>query len=490
MSTEVTLIETREFIRNELSEFPEIMEGNPETWWWAVAKMVLSFRKNLENCPDPQIRDHFLLQIDSVLEKLREASVLHPTGPEDYASLADHIIMKFSMEIAEAFEAKELRIESHFLSIDEIILSKPDRFLKSDRLINGEDCIILSVKHPTQDFWQEIPLPKNRKVWHKGGPARAVLDIIADAPISMQQNEFPWNDFDAIVGKKRKNKKAAINIGVDADGIEYMGEDDLNFDRYCAGRDTTQNQVCLGAEGIYFSTQAANTAITGHTRIDNKYVANKAIYGFDMMTVQRVEIAKPRGLMRLIKAVVEGKALSFDHLPVNANLDLGTNALFLDKKWSKKENFSENLQKMFYILKQIEQTLPGERDIFDTLERLHKEYAFFDFNSEVRSPTEVVRWKSRKLVKQIDREMGWQFNIPSGLEIVRREGDIIPQKISLEGFVPNKTRQYMEQKWFKFIERAHRRTKIYNSQQISPYKKVFQTGLPDEDATAFIEEDI
>jgi hypothetical protein len=327
-------------------------------------------------------------------------------------------------------------------------------------------------------------------VWHKGGPARAVLDIVAHAPTSMQESEFPWNDFDALVGNKRRNKKAAINIGVDADGIEHMGEDNLNFPRYCAGRDTTQNQVCLGAEGLYFSQDAMKTAVTGHARIENEYVANKAIYGFDKMTLQGETLAKPRGLMRLIKAVVEGKALSFDHIPLNSSFDLGTNSLFLAKRWSKKDCFPENLQRMFYLLGQMNQTRDGEKDMLDTLERAHKNYPFFDFDSEVRFPIEVVRWKSKKLIKQVDREMGWQFRIPTGMEVERVEGDNIPRKISLDGFVFDPKEANVSEGWLAFLERSRIRTKAYQAQDLSAYEKAFLKGYTDTDGLGIGDDDL
>ena len=475
------LQETRELVRHQIAEFPEILEGEPETWWIKTAKLLLNFRKQLKYYPDQGIRDYFDSLINNLFEQLRSASKLTPNDKDDFASLADHLIMNFSMEIASKFEQKEFPFVECFLPLAEMVRNQPDRFYSEDQIINGEQCIILYVKHPTQDTWQEIPLPKNRKVWHKGGPARAVLDIVAHAPISMQESEFPWHDFDAIVANKLKNKKAAINIGVDADGIEYMGEDDLNFPRYCAGRDTTQNQVCLGSKGLYYSQEAMTTAKTGHTRIENQYVANKAIYGFDKLTFQGESLAKPRGLMRLIKAVVEGKALSFDHIPLNSAFDLGTNSLFLAKRWSMKEQFPEYMQRMFYLLKQMNQTRQGEKDILDTLERVHIEYPFFDFDSEVRYPIEVVRWKSRKLIKQIDREMGWKFSIPTGLEIERVEGDNIPKRISLDGFVINRNQLEISERWNKFIERSRQRTKIYLAQNLSPYEKAFVKGYSDED---------
>lgn len=480
----------REFVRHQIAEFPQLMESEPNSWWWSTARLLIEFKQQLENYPDPELMEYFGSQIDYLQEQLRNASKLTPSGRDDFASLADHLIMNFSMEIAARFEQKEFPVKTLFLPLKEMVRNQPNRFRTGRDTINGEDCIILNVKHPTDENWLKIPLPVNRKVWHKGGPARAVLDIVANAPLSMQESEFPWNDFDAIVANKKKNKKAAISIGVDADGVEQMGEDDLNFPRYCAGRDTTQNQVCLGAEGLYYSKEAMLTAVSGHTRIENEYVANKAIYGFDKMTIQGESLAKPRGLMRLIKAVVEGKALSFDYISMNSRFDLGTNALFLAKRWSKKDNFPEYLQRMFYLLNQMGQTRTGEADIFDTLERTHQENAYFDFDSEVRFPIEVVRWKSRKLIKQIDREMGWQFRIPTGMEIERVSGDTCPKDISLVGFNPDQKQFEVTDKWNRFLERSRKRTLEYKSQDLTAYEKAFMRGKTDTDGLGIGDDDL
>lgn len=481
---------SREYIRHQISQFPEILKDDPESWWRSTAKFLVNFKTELIKSQDPEILNYFLPQIDSLFDQLRSAMILTPKGLDDFASLADHMIMNFSMEIASPFEMKEFSVKTNFLTLNEIVNFRPERFEIINRNVNGEDCAILRVKHPTRDYSEEIPLPRNRKVWHKGGPARAVLDVIADAPLSMQESEFPWNDFDALVGNKRRNKKAALKIGVDADGIEYMGEDDLNFSRYCAGRDTTQNQVCLGSEGLYFSDEAFDAAVSGHTQIENEYVSNKAIYGFDKMTLHGENLAKPRGLMRLIKAIVEGKALSFDYIPLNSRLDLGTNSLFLAKRWSNRDNFAEYLQRMFYLLEQMNQTRDGEKDIFDTLERAHTENPFFDFSSEVRFPIEVVMWKSRKLMKQIDREMGWKFQIPTNMEVQRIPGDNIPKLISLEGFRLNPNGMNIMGKWNKFLERSRQRTVTYQALGLPAYDQIFSKGRSEDEPIFFGHDDL
>jgi hypothetical protein len=484
------LQKSREYIRHKISQFPEILNDDPESWWRSAAKFLINFRAELIKNQDPEVLNYFLPQIDSLIDQLRSAMILTPKGLDDFASLADHIIMNFSMEIASPFEKKEFSVKTNFFTLNEIVSYRPERFKIVNRNVNGEECFILQVKHPTQDYFEEIPLPKNRKVWHKGGPARAVLNAIAGAPLSMQESEFPWNDFDALVGNKRRNKIAALKIGVDADGIEYMGEDDLNFPRYCAGRDTTQNQVCLGAEGLYFSDDAYSTAVSGHTRIENEYVSNKAIYGFDKMSLHGESLAKPRGLMRLIKAVIEGKALSFYYLPLNSRLDLGTNSLFLAKRWSNRDIFPEYLQRMFYLMKQMNQVRDGERDIFDTLERVHTENPFFDFSSEVRFPIEVVRWKARKLVKQIDREMGWRFQIPNNMDVQRMPGDNIPKLISLEGFKINPEEMNISDKWKMFLERSRRRTIAYQALCLPAYDQIFNKDLSEDEPIFFGHDDL
>jgi hypothetical protein len=479
MPTKQELQQIRLKFRHEISQFPEIIEGEPRTWWRQTARMVIGFRQGAGDYHNPKMREYLEKYADISKMMLRQASTIPIDSEEQIITQTEHMIMNLSMEMAKRFEPKEIQMETHFIPLAEIVKHQPDRFKTDERTINGVRCVILSVKHPTKNEWQEIPLPKNQKIWHKGGPARAVLDIVAHSPISMQEAEFPWNDFDVVLAEIKKAVEAAIAIGVDPDGIEYMGENNLNFERFCLGRDTQQNQVCLGAEGLYYSQAALMSAITGHVNIVGEYMANKAIYGIDRMTIQKISMAKQRGLMRLLKAVAEGKALSFDHLPINANFDMGIYTLFLAKRWSKKEGFPEHMQKMYFLLKQMGQVRHGENDIFQVLDRAMKVNPFFDFDREVRTPIEVVRWKSRKFPKQLDRELAWLFNFPSSLKIRRRAGDNVSKKVSLDGFVPDKTQVNIDEKWDIFLGQARKITGKYYEKERSPYEKIFGIGYED-----------
>lgn len=480
MSNLERLHESREMVRHQLCEFPQLMEGDPKTWWPATARLIIGSRKKLQEIPDPSVRNHFESQIPKILHRLRTAKRLSSTNEEEFAIEADRMIMDFSMKQAAPFERKDIHTEKHFLALDDMIKNQPDRFRIEDRIINGIDCRVLKVNTPVTKVWQEIPLPKHRDLWHKGGGARLAADVVFRSPFSMQESESPLNDYDVLIGN-RCGEQVAMAIGVDADGIEHMGEDKLNFSRYCAGRDTTQNQLLLGAEGLYYSTDAMMSAITGHTRIENEYVANKAIYGFDKMIIHGETVAKARGLMRLIKAVTEGKALSFDFIPLNSRFDMGIHILFLAKRWSKKENFPERLQRMFFLLRQMGEIRHGENNIFDSLERAHSENSFYDFDSEVRTPVQVARWKSRKLVKQMDRELAWRFKIPTGMVIDRFLGDNIPFRVSLDNFKIIKKQLDVKEKWDNFISRCRKRTAQFETQKPPAYEKIFKFGYENQE---------
>ncbi|MBN2544068.1 hypothetical protein JXI42_14505 [bacterium] len=456
------------------------MEGEPNKWWRNTARLIINFRRTTQEIPDSDVRVYFEFQIPDLLDRLRRVSGSNPQNEDGYASLADNMIMDLSMEQAAPYERRDIHIETFFLPIDVMVGQQPERFKTEDRMIGGIDCRVLRVMTPITHAWQEIPLPKRGDIWHKGGGSRLPGDVVFHSPFSMQESESPLYDHDVLTCNGCPNE-VAFAIGVDADGIEHMGEDKLNFARYCAGRDTTQNQILLGAEGLYYSREAMMSAITGHTRIENEYVANKAIYGFDKMIVQGETLAKARGLMRMVKAVTEGKALSFDHVPLNARFDMGVSTLFLAKRWSSKEHFPELLQRMFFLLKQMGQIREGEFNIFDTLERAHRENSFYDFDSEVRFPIQVARWKARKLAKQIDREMGWRFHIPTGMIVNRFPGDNIPSRISLDNFTLDPEQLDVQERWDAFTSRSRERTAKHEAEDHSPYEKIFMFGYEDRE---------
>ena len=133
MSGVEQLRQSRELVRHQISEFPQILEGEPNTWWKATARLLLGFRQQLQVYPDLEEREYFGTQIEGLFKQLRSASILTPSGRDDFASLADHIIMNFSMEIAASFEQKEFPQKTCFLPLGEMIKNQPDRFKTENR---------------------------------------------------------------------------------------------------------------------------------------------------------------------------------------------------------------------------------------------------------------------------------------------------------------------------------------------------------------------
>jgi len=73
-------------------------------------------------------------------------------------------------------------------------------------------------------------------------------------------------------------------------------------------------------------------------------------------------MAKPRGLgQRLLKFVAEGKLTAFELMPVNSNMNIDIYSLFLAKKWAKRDNAPELMQRLFYLVKKSVMKLRKEQ---------------------------------------------------------------------------------------------------------------------------------
>jgi len=479
----------RENLRKNTVFFPEVLENYPPNMWWGIlARRVIGFERYvIPTLSDDPLKISCLEKTQQVKKILREVSVRRLDSKEKIIELTEHKMMELSMMMASSFEPKELELKTYFVPLNELVESNKDRFALEHGILNGVSVQYLRMKNPDNSLLVTVPLPIAKKIWHKGGASRLALDIYAKAPEIMQKNEFPLNDLDILSAEKSSEAhKIAIAIGVDPDGVEHMGEPNLNFTRFCFGRDTTQNQVCLGSEGLYYSDPAFLAAKTGMTEIIGEYIANKAIYGIDRVVIEGISLAKPRGLMRLVKAVAEQKALTFPYKMANSNFDMGIYALFLAKKWSKKEKFPDFLERMFYLMDQMKQTKPKEKDAIALLERAHREYPFFDFDKEVVSLEDLAKWKAKKFVKQIDREFAWVFGFPTTLHLKRRENDTIPKIISLDGFISDPSFAGKTAKWWeKFINESRERVKAFDKKNLSFYDRIFFKEEDYDDMTVY-----
>lgn len=462
MSAEI--LTPREQLRVQISSLPEIFDDDPSRWWF---RSYLYLRKQMRSLPNlpPEIQETMGPFIAMASELVKKE--VGESAQGDAVQRAEAIIMKVSYEMAKRFEPKIESIVEHVITLDSMVSSQPDIFrIRDDSL---------GIKIPdTSDFYY-IKLPSQNKIWYKGGVSRVLLNILVGADKEVILSDLPPNDHDGIaVGGFASAHEEAARMGIDADGLEMSKGETLDFARFCLGRDSTQNQVVFGLDGLHFSDAAYEAARSGYTRIVGKYIPEKAIYGVDVAYIRGVEVVKPRGQMRLIKALSEGKIQSFEHKPVSSALDIGLYVMFLAKRWSKKTNFPELLQNMYEVLRRMGHVRKGEKQIFDVLKRAHQDYPFFEFKREIKDIVEVVEWKSRKLVKQVDREFAWINKDQTGFVIERKPGDTDPLLITLKGFTPDKSLyEKTHSKWNKYLKYCEKEYKTYQSLKLTPLEKLF-----------------
>jgi hypothetical protein len=468
----------KNILREGLAEFAvDIRESEPEKWWGITASHIRRFNRLAREVQTPELQAHLKERVNIALESLREtvdfSSVY--TDPIETAKTANDAIMCASMIMAEPFCTKEVDIKYERYSLYELCERFPDHFEQKKGVLNGVEVIFFKLKNPNTGAESVLPCPIDKRFWHKGGGPRYAADVVAGSPQSMKDAEIPVSDLDALTAEAHtEGYNLAISMGVDPNGVEYSSTSNLNIIEYFQGRDTTQNQVLLGADGLYISEHARSAAQTGHVEIIGEITAGRAIYNVDKVIVGDLELIKPRGLFRMIKVVAEEKAISFDYLPVNANFDVSLYILYLAKKFSGKENFSDRMQKVFYLMKQMGQTLPDEVNIYQVLERAHQRYPFFDFDSEIDDEEGLAKWKIGKLVKQADREARWECNLPNDLVLKRQDGDTTPRKFSLDGYEYDpKSGAKMDKWWSAFLERSNKRTAENNEKELKPVEKIF-----------------
>lgn len=473
------LIPVRHQLREDLVKFPQIIDGDPKQWWYDTTRYILNLRRGLNEKP-LETRQYFEPIIPVVMDMLRDearlSKVLESYSLTEYSSLRTETkMLELSMLMARPFNTETETICENITPLEDLPRRHPDNFKLSNRNIEGIEFIDLQVRPSNKVSYSHLLIPQDYSIGHKGGGPRGVLDIDQDAPQSMIESEFPWNDIDvAGAGEEHQLRRVANIMGIDPDGLEVFPGTKVDFSSFCLGRDTNQNQIFLDAKGLHYSGEALQAAKTGRIKIVGGYQPNKAIYGKDLLVIDGITLAKPRGLMRLIKPLAEGKALEFDYLPLNNVMDFGVFYLFLGRKWKDKEKFGTYMQKMFQIGKLTSQVKLDEQNIMQVFERVHTQYPFYDMDKKIDCLRELVRYMSGKLIKQIDREFGWTYNIPSGISVDRASGDDVPRRIYLNGFEPSaQMTEQINQWWPKFLKECRKRTDEFNSKPIDPLFKYF-----------------
>jgi hypothetical protein len=462
IETSIDLRATREALRTQLIQLPEAMRNTPsKQWWFSAYRFVRRAERSLPTYP-PDMQVYLGGIIGTARQMLKDE--VHPSETqmlysEEIEDRTDCLIYELSRVISAPYcEQLPETVQEQTVAITDIVKERPDVLKISDIREGARFSRAVHVQHPLTCQTYTFPLPTDDTIYYKGGIARLMLNLVADAPVSMVASEIPWNDLDVIaLGDPTKSRIRAMEMGVDPDGIEMIG-DSLDFIEYSLGRDVDHNQALVGAEYLVYTPDAYDAAQSGNISLTGLYMPNRALYGTDIFHRNGLFLGTPRGMMRLVKPVVEGKALSFTFHPANKYIDMAPYFLFLARKWSKKPQFPVFLQRLLAVGKAIGQVDEGEGNPIDMLENMHRQYPLFDLQAQVQSGRDVAIWKAGKIIRQVDRQFTWEFHVPGDLVIPDEELLVPATRIQLADFEENPAlSEKIVSQWPAFSERSRER---------------------------------
>lgn len=457
--------EVYEPLQRQLNIAESHFSAAPETWWRKSYRHLRHLQEDVkkdelreQQLYPPQMREFITDYGPALLDTLREEVRLSPpTIPSEatvfHAERTKEVMFSMSDSLMADEKSEENPLDVRKVSFDEL--------LQNDKLRIEEHDSRRFLLHysPTRNQWFESPLPRTEKTMLKGGSPRSTLKELAGARQDTIEAELPHNDFDAIVLKNDPEAmKDAMDMGVDIDGVEPS--QDFNIQEIFYNRDLDLNGCLLGVDGLYYSSQAMEAAKTGHISVA---ATKRGIYGTEILWHQGERLFKNRGTMRLLKTVTEGKALSFDYLPLNEQLDLGIYWLVLARKFGTKPQKALLLDRLHHTASKINQApSPEESSIYSVLDTVHSRYPFFNFQGEKLDDVGVARWLETKFLKQIGKKYRDKYRVPTGLEFSRQPDDNVPYRVSLEDYSPkSQTLQHIEDGWDAFLSRSQQRTQEY-----------------------------
>ncbi|TSC57800.1 MAG: Uncharacterized protein Greene041619_965 [Candidatus Peregrinibacteria bacterium Greene0416_19] len=325
----------------------------------------------------------------------------------------------------------------------------------------------LQIRELDTDKWHAIPMPTNPNILHKGGLPRLLLKLFALADgmahfsLSAEEEadlrrriavELPINDVDVIAGAGVSTEEC-IQLTETLDGAEFVAFDsrnDRDMQTLCHTRDVYLNGCFVGPDGLVFCDRALEEATTGRCNIASN--GPRPLYGSELVYFDKVRLVKNRGMMRLMKFVAEGKARSFDFLPLNEQVDFGIYWLVIARKFGKKKNAAELLHRLYALGQHIGQVREGEQNIYQVLDRVQQDYPHFSFTDKGQDEVGVARWITGKLRKQADRDFRQQNGIPNGMDLIRTPSDTQPFTVSLDDCAPATVSQEEHQRRWKRLE--------------------------------------
>lgn len=433
--------------------------SQPDAWWRRSYRLLRKTERDFSLYPNEfpvEMHDFFSSYgsgINNILKSELQQFPLEHTSHEEQniyrSERAKDVMHEISDYLMEDEPIAENPMQVKTCPMHEII-KKSDSF----KLIESEKGHVMQIYSKKRNTWYNFPLPQTDNVMHKGGFPRVVLKILSGAKQNLIESELPPNDFDVIALNEPAAIKDTLQMGIDPDGIEAVKEFDLPL--LMNNRDLDLNGCFMSKNGLIYSSQAQKAASTGKIEI---VATKRGIYGTEIFFHEGTRLIKNRGMMRLLKTTTEGKADSFNFLPVNEQVDLSIYWIILAKRLGTKQNGAELLDKLFYLGKQIKQVHANEEDIYDVLDRVHAQYPFFNFDGIPLDKIGLARWLQKKFIKQIDKKYRDRYSIPSGIQIERKKNDTRPYTVSLANYsISEEKLAEIASKWDQFIARCRRRT--------------------------------
>lgn len=395
--------------------------------------------------------------IDILVHEVRPAGDCKQPSPVTRAKRAIQVMH----EVSEVFSRDEdtetaERVTQH-LGFDELC-QLSERF-KTDTKIDetGTERKYFYIYSPKRDRWFEYPIPNTDYVLHKGGLGRTILKVLYNEDPDLSESELPPHDYDYIAVKCSEAEEDLKGLRADPDGIEEVVS--INLDVLMNNRDLDINNAFVGRDGLVFAESAYWSAVSGKIAI---VATKRGIYGSEVFFHEGVRLIKNRGMMRLVKTVAEGKATSFDFMPLNEQVDLGIYWLVLAKRFAGKADFPLYMDRLFELAKQMGQVREGETTVYEVLDRVHAKYPFYSFDGRPLDEEGVARWLGRKLIKQVDKKYRDVNSVPSLLDMERSPKDTETYEVSLADYKPDHEKlETIRSGWNNYLARCRRRTVDY-----------------------------
>ncbi len=395
--------------------------------------------------------------IDILVEEVRPAGDRESAGAVTQAKRAMQVMHEISDVFSRDEDMETAERVTHTLGFDELC-QLSDRFKIETKVDEtGVERRYFYIYSPKRDKWFDYPIPNTDAVLHKGGLGRTILKILYNDAPELSESELPPHDYDYIAVKSPQAEEDLRGLRADPDGIEEVSV--INLAVLMNNRDLDINNAFVGKDGLVFAESAYWAAVSGKIAI---VATKRGIYGSEIFFHEGVRLIKNRGMMRLLKTVAEGKATSFDFMPINEQVDLGIYWMVLAKRFAGKADFPLFMDRLFELAKQMGQVREGEADIYQVLDRVHTKYPFYNFDGRPLDEEGVARWLGRKLLKQADKKYRDVNSVPSLLDMERRTGDTEAYEVSLAGYKPSTERlDAIRAGWQNYLARCRRRTADY-----------------------------